>query len=181
MLFRSMDEHIHKGVMMVGFYFLETPEGSSKAVFHDPRPGKVMMGLPEKDMSQATYASDMINFSVELETDSWNIVLNTEFTPKSAYWKTPFNETSNFENSFLWSLDYTTRCFLNRLYHRFNTTWELWTKGYITYSQSTVMNEQQALNYAATINQSIEDLRTFRNNLDIKRKENIDTDAEDGC
>ena len=124
---------------------------------------------------------DMINFSVELETDSWNIVLNTEFTPKSAYWKTPFNETSDFENSFLWSLDYTTRCFLNRLYHRINTTWELWTKGYITYSQSTVMNEQQALNYAATINQSIEDLRTFRNNLDIKRKENIDTDAEDGC
>mgnify|MGYP003349974745 CR=1 FL=1 len=36
---------------------------------------------------------DMINFSVELEVDSWNIVLNTEFTPKSAYWKTPFKET----------------------------------------------------------------------------------------
>jgi uncharacterized protein (TIGR02466 family) len=59
----AMDQHVHGyGAQIVGFYFLETPEGSSKAVFHDPRAGKVQIDLPEQDMSIATPASKMINF-----------------------------------------------------------------------------------------------------------------------
>lgn len=62
----SMEQHIHGGgVQIVGFYFLEVPEGSSRVVFHDPRPGKVMGDLPQKDTSQATPASQMINFEAK--------------------------------------------------------------------------------------------------------------------
>lgn len=62
----SMEQHVHGGgVQIVGFYFLEVPEGSSRVVFHDPRPGKVMGDLPQKDMSQATPASQMINFEAK--------------------------------------------------------------------------------------------------------------------
>lgn len=58
-----MEQHVHGyGSQIVGFYFLEVPEGSSKIVFHDPRPGKVMVDLPQKDVNQATPASQMINF-----------------------------------------------------------------------------------------------------------------------
>ena len=60
----AMDVHVHGfGSQIVGFYFLETPENCSNAVFHDPRAGKVQIDLPEQDMSAATVASKMINFT----------------------------------------------------------------------------------------------------------------------
>ena len=60
----AMDAHVHGyGSQIVGFYFLETPEGGSNVVFHDPRAGKVQIDLPEQDMNMATPASKMINFT----------------------------------------------------------------------------------------------------------------------
>lgn len=62
----SMEQHVHGyGVQIVGFYFLEVPEGSSRVVFHDPRPGKVQLNLPEQDMNNATAGSNMINFEAK--------------------------------------------------------------------------------------------------------------------
>lgn len=60
----AMDAHVHGyGSQIVGFYFLETPENCSRVVFHDPRAGKVQIALPEQDMSVATAASKMVNFT----------------------------------------------------------------------------------------------------------------------
>ena len=59
----AMDQHTHGfGAQIVGFYFLEVPEGSSRVVFHDPRIAKTMIDMPESDPNQATIASKMINF-----------------------------------------------------------------------------------------------------------------------
>lgn len=59
----AMDQHTHGyGSQIVGFYFLDVPENSSRVVFHDPRAGKVQIDLPEQDMFKATTASKMINF-----------------------------------------------------------------------------------------------------------------------
>ena len=59
----AMEQHVHgAGSQIVGFYFLETPENCSRVVFHDPRGGKPMISWNEKDMAQATYASNAINF-----------------------------------------------------------------------------------------------------------------------
>ena len=63
----AMDAHVHGfGSQIVGFYFLETPEDSSRVVFHDPRAAKVQIDLPEQDMNMATPASKMINFEPKL-------------------------------------------------------------------------------------------------------------------
>jgi uncharacterized protein (TIGR02466 family) len=60
----AMDTHVHGfGSQITGFYFLETPEGCSHVVFHDPRAGKVQVDLPEQNMGMATPASKMINFT----------------------------------------------------------------------------------------------------------------------
>jgi len=60
----SMDAHVHGfGSQIVGFYFLEAPEGGSHVVFHDPRSAKVQIDLPEQNMTNATPASKMINFT----------------------------------------------------------------------------------------------------------------------
>lgn len=72
----AMDVHVHGfGSQIVGFYFLETPEDCSHAVFHDPRAGKVQIDLPEQEMNNATVASKMINFKPKpglmIFTNSW--------------------------------------------------------------------------------------------------------------
>jgi hypothetical protein len=72
----AMDQHVHgAGSQMVGFYFLETPENCSKVVFHDPRAGKPLVSWNEKDMSQATFASNAINFTPKpgmlMFTNAW--------------------------------------------------------------------------------------------------------------
>jgi hypothetical protein len=60
----AMEQHVHgSGSQIVGFYFLETPENCSKVVFHDPRISKQMISWNEKDVSQATFASNAINFT----------------------------------------------------------------------------------------------------------------------
>jgi len=62
----SMDYHAHAGGnFLVGFYFLDTPEGCSPVVIHDPRPGRVMLDLPQINLRQATLASTAINFIPE--------------------------------------------------------------------------------------------------------------------
>lgn len=82
----AMDAHVHGfGSQIVGFYFLETPEGGSNVVFHDPRAGKVQIDLPEQDMMKATPASKMINFTPKpgmmIFANSW---LSHSFTRHAA-------------------------------------------------------------------------------------------------
>ena len=82
----AMDAHVHGyGSQITGFYFLETPEGGSNVVFHDPRAAKVQIDLPEQDMSMATPASKMINFTPKpgmmIFANSW---LSHSFTRHAA-------------------------------------------------------------------------------------------------
>jgi len=132
-------------------------------------------------LCQCGNPDDMIEFNVELETDSCNIVLNTYFTPKTAYWNRLVDDSGDIESAWLWSIDYYIRSIINRWYSRVLVMWELLTKGYVQYQQSTIMSEQQALNYAAAINQSIEDLRKFKKNMDVKREEKYSSEEQGGC
>jgi uncharacterized protein (TIGR02466 family) len=72
----SMEQHVHGiGSQIVGFYFTKAPENCSRVVFHDPVAGRVMTGLPEKNISDVTQASRMVNFKPEpgmlMFTNAW--------------------------------------------------------------------------------------------------------------
>jgi uncharacterized protein (TIGR02466 family) len=82
----AMEQHVHGyGCQIVGFYFVEVPENSSRVVLHDPKPGKVQAGLFETNAAQVTPASNMVNFQPEagmvLFMNSW---LPHSFTRHSA-------------------------------------------------------------------------------------------------
>jgi len=51
--------HIHWNGHISGFYFLKCSDKTSYPVFHDPRPGRMMNLLPEKDTSKITSASSL--------------------------------------------------------------------------------------------------------------------------
>lgn len=54
--------HIHWNGHISGFYFLKCSDKTSFPIFHDPRSGRMMNLLPEKNQSQITIASSVINF-----------------------------------------------------------------------------------------------------------------------
>ena len=52
------DTHIHWDNHISGFYFLKCSGRTSKPIFHDPRPGRMMLNLPIKDTSKLCYAME---------------------------------------------------------------------------------------------------------------------------
>lgn len=54
--------HTHWNGHMSGFYFLKCSDKTSFPIFHDPRPGKMMVQLPEKNRFLITDASEKIPF-----------------------------------------------------------------------------------------------------------------------
>ena len=51
--------HVHWNGHISGFYFLKCSDKTSYPVFYDPRPGRMMNLLPEKDTSKITLASSL--------------------------------------------------------------------------------------------------------------------------
>jgi hypothetical protein len=65
----SMEQHIHgSGSQYCAFYFLEVPKDSCHMMVYDPRPAKVIIGLPETDGSKVTTASTQIVFTPKVGT-----------------------------------------------------------------------------------------------------------------
>ena len=88
----GMEQHIHgAGIQMVGFYFLEVPKNSSRVLFHDPNPAKVISGLPEKDVTQVTPASTLINY----EPKAGQFIFTNAWLPHS-FTKNPSDEPLKF-------------------------------------------------------------------------------------
>ena len=57
--------HVHWNGHMSGFYFLKCSENTSYPIFTDPKPGKIMSLLPEKNPSLITNASEKINVKIK--------------------------------------------------------------------------------------------------------------------
>tara|TARA_R100001591_G_C4350686_1_gene183013 strand:- start:2246 stop:2923 length:678 start_codon:yes stop_codon:yes gene_type:complete len=55
--------HTHWNGHISGFYFLKGSDKTSRPVFHDPRPGKIMKDLPLKTEKQISYGTSKIAYS----------------------------------------------------------------------------------------------------------------------
>lgn len=114
---------------------------------------------------QCTCGNDDDSIEFMVEADDLDMITVTTFTTqKTAYWDHPFDVSNTYKikNSFLSSVAYTTLSILNGLHHRIKLTWNLWFDGYLKYQQSTIMSEQQTLNYAETLKAAIKDCKDFR-------------------
>jgi hypothetical protein len=62
----GMEEHIHNdGCFLNAFYFVDVPEDSSFLVFHDPRPAKVQIDIPQKDEQNIYPCSSKVFMKIE--------------------------------------------------------------------------------------------------------------------
>ena len=69
--------HTHWNGHISGFYFLKGGEKTSRPIFHDPRPGKIMKDLPVKDDKNFSYATDKLGY----KSDPGSIVFFPSYLP----------------------------------------------------------------------------------------------------
>ena len=59
------DIHAHGNNHISGFYFLKCSNKTSRPVFHDPRPGKIMTDLLLKEPQKVNYGNSQIHYNVK--------------------------------------------------------------------------------------------------------------------
>ena len=82
----STNVHVHKNSQICGWFFLETPEGGSYPVYHDPRMNKQMIELDYVQSTELTNASSTVHFNnvqpgTILMANSW---MQHQLTPNMA-------------------------------------------------------------------------------------------------
>lgn len=100
--------------------------------------------------------------TVEVESDDMAVNVNTYVTAKTGYWTESFKKRYDIDNPYLQELDWAIKDIWNGLVSRIKLTWTIWTKGYVQCETTILMTEQQALNYAKTLETAVEDVKNFR-------------------
>lgn len=99
---------------------------------------------------------------VWVDSDNGQVTVTTYTMQTTAYWDEYFETRYDIENDVLQSIEYGYKYYINQIIRNIKLTWQLWTKGYIKYEASLIMSKQQALNYAATLNQAVVDVEQFK-------------------
>jgi len=79
---------------------------------------------------------------LEVEAEEYGINVNHYVKVKTNWWAKP--------TPFYW---------LNSFIHRCKLTWNVWIKGHLDLEVTTAMSEQQAFNYAYTLNEAVKDVK----------------------
>jgi hypothetical protein len=100
--------------------------------------------------------------NLEVEADQTGINVNLYITVKTNYWSELIEKRYDIDSPWLQELDWFAKDLINGLWTRLKVTWELWTTGAVTAQSTIAMSEQQAYNYAKTLENSIQDVKNFK-------------------
>lgn len=100
--------------------------------------------------------------NVEVESSETGINVNLYITVKTNYWSELVEKRYDIDSPYLQELDWFFKDLINGFWTRLKVTWQLWTTGAVTAESTIAMSEQQALNYAKTLENAIQDVKHFR-------------------
>jgi hypothetical protein len=101
--------------------------------------------------------------NVEVESSETGINVNIYATAKTDYWSELVEKRYDIDSPYLQELDWFFKDLINGFWTRLKVTWQLWTTGVVRVETTIAMSEQQALNYAKTLENAVEDVKHFRN------------------
>lgn len=111
---------------------------------------------------------DHIEVCVELD-DFDEIIVQFEATQKTDWWKRVSRYNVYEINSpWLFSIVNSLQELVNGIAHRLRVTRDVWFRGYVTYSSSTILSEQAALNFSAALASAVHEIE--KRNKEIKKK-----------
>lgn len=100
--------------------------------------------------------------NLEVEAADTGVNVNLYITVKTDYWSELVKKRYDIDNPWLQEVDWFAKDLINGLWTRLKVTWQLWTTGAVTAQSTIAMTEQQSVNYAETLKQSVKDVKTFR-------------------
>ena len=100
--------------------------------------------------------------NVEVESSETGINVNIYATAKTNYWSELVEKRYDIDSPYLQEIDWFVKDLINGLWTRLKVTWQLWTTGAVTVETTIAMTEQQALNYAETLKNAVEDVKHFK-------------------
>ena len=106
--------------------------------------------------------------TVEVEAEDTGISVNTYVTLKTDYWTERFRPRYDHDNEMFERMDWAWKGWVNGLWRKIKLTRDIWFKGYVQTESTILMTQQQALNYAETLKQAIEDVEAFRKEQQAK-------------
>ncbi len=115
--------------------------------------------------------------TVEVEADETGINVNIYATVKTDYWSELWPKRYDIDNVWAQEFDWAIKDLVNGLWARIKLTWMVWTQGAVTAETTIALTEQQALNYADTLVNSVKDVAEFQRQRERKHdiiNKNID-------
>jgi hypothetical protein len=109
------------------------------------------------------------NVWIEAETEPDMITITTYTMQKTDYWTESAKLRYDKEGIAQW-FDWFWKGLWNGLMIRLRLTKNIWFDGYAKYEAGILMNEQEALNYAETLKRSINDVREFKKEKNVRNK-----------
>lgn len=88
---------------------------------------------------------------VEVEASGWSVEMHTHATVKTDYWGELVEKRYDIKNPVLQRADWLFKDIVNGLWRRLKLTWKVWVVGYLQAETTLIMTEQQARNFAQTI------------------------------
>lgn len=100
------------------------------------------------------------NFEVEAAETGINV--NIYVSAKTDYWTETVEKRYDIDNPWQQEFDWFWKDLVNNFVRKVKVTWELWTTGAVRVETTIAMSEQQALNYAKTLETAIQDVKDFK-------------------
>lgn len=103
------------------------------------------------------------SIAFEVEADETGVTVNIWTEPKST-WRNILVDDNfpNIKNPWVYAIDDSIRYFINSVYHRVKLMYQILTVGYVKYHHTTIMSEQQALNFSEVLKSATYDCQQFR-------------------
>lgn len=103
------------------------------------------------------HPDDDINFFVERDDECEHIVVQTYLTHRTPWYAHLVEwDVCKIESEWLAAIVDSAKSLVNGLHHRLKVTREVWFKGYVKYESTTILDQQQAVNYAHAILDAVE-------------------------
>jgi hypothetical protein len=98
----------------------------------------------------------------EVEASETGVDVHVHMTVKSDYWGEIVEKHYNIDSIYWQEVDWFWKDLVNNFVRKVKVTWEVWTTGAVTAQTTITMTEQQALNYAETLKNAIDDVKHFK-------------------
>ncbi len=100
--------------------------------------------------------------NVEVEAGETGVDVNVHLTVKSDYWGEIVEKHYDIDSPWQQEVDWFWKDLVNGFWRRLKVTWEIWTTGAVTAQTTITLTEQQAYNYAKTLESAVQDVKNFK-------------------